>query len=75
MQAPNNSAKQVADFILEDHGSILFLHPQKGAKDWVKSYVSREGYQPNWPSVLLEPRYASDLITGLQNDGFVVEVA
>jgi hypothetical protein len=65
-----------ADFILEDHGSILFLHPQnQSAREWVKTYVSSEGYQPNWPRVLVEPRYAPDLIQGLQNDGFIVESA
>jgi hypothetical protein len=72
-----NSPKASApDFVLEDCGSILFLHPQnQSATDWINSFVSREGYQPNWPSVLLEPRYVSDLIQGLQNDGFVVEAA
>lgn len=77
MQTPSGSAKQSSvDFILQDCGSILFLHPQnKNATDWINDNVSSEGWQPHWPSVLLEPRYASDLIKGLQNDGFVVEVA
>lgn len=76
MESRSGTSASQVDFILEDHGSILFLHPQnQNAKNWVASYVSREGYQPNWPSVLLEPRYASDLIHGLQNDGFIVEVA
>ena len=61
------------DFILEDHCSILFLRPQnQTAEEWVNQFVSSEGYQPEWPAVLLESRYASDLIQGLQNDGFVV---
>lgn len=61
------------DFILEDHGSILFLHPQnKSAEDWVNASVSQEGYQPNWPSVLLERRYAQALVEGVQSEGFTV---
>ncbi len=61
------------DFLLEDHGSILFLHPQnKNAEDWINAYVSQEGYQPNWPSVLMERRYAQALVEGVQSEGFTV---
>jgi hypothetical protein len=53
----SNSQKYIADFLLEDHGSVLFLHPQnKSAEEWLNQYVSREGYQPQWPSVLMERR-------------------
>ncbi len=61
------------DFILEDHGSILFLHPQnKSAEDWINAYVSQDGYQPNWPSVLMERRFAQALVEGVQSEGFTV---
>jgi hypothetical protein len=53
----SDSQKHIADFLLEDHGSVLFLHPQnKSAEEWLNQYVSREGYQPQWPSVLMERR-------------------
>jgi len=61
------------DFLLEDHGSILFLHPQnKSAEDWINAYVSSDGYQPSWPPVLMERRYAQTLVEGVQSEGFVV---
>ena len=73
MEKSGRTPVSQVDFLLEDHGSILFLHPQnKSAEDWINAYVSQEGYQPNWPSVLMERRYAADLIQGLQSDGFVV---
>jgi hypothetical protein len=72
----NSSKASAPDFVLEDCGSILFLHPQnQSATDWINSFVSREGWQPQWPSVLLEPRYAAPLIDGLQSEGFIVEAA
>jgi hypothetical protein len=73
MASRSGTPAPAVDFILEDHGSVLFLHPQNAsAEQWVNAYVSSEGYQPNWPSVLLERRYASYLIQGLQNDGFII---
>jgi hypothetical protein len=67
-QKPNS-----VDFILEDHGSILSLDPQnKPAEAWINASVSQEGYQPNWPSVLMERRYAPALVEGVQSEGFVV---
>jgi hypothetical protein len=57
MEKSGRTPVSQVDFILEDHGSILFLHPQnKSAKDWVNASVSQEGYQPSWPSVLMERR-------------------
>jgi len=48
MENQSGTPVSQVDFLLEDHGSILFLHPQnKSAEDWINAYVSQEGYQPN----------------------------
>ena len=73
MENQSGTPVSQVDFILEDHGSILFLHPQsKSAEEWINASVSQEGYQPNWPSVLMERRYARALVEGAQSEGFTV---
>jgi hypothetical protein len=73
MEKSGRTPVSQVDFILEDHGSILFLHPQnQSAEDWINAYVSQEGYQPSWPSVLMERRYAQALVEGVQSEGFTV---
>jgi hypothetical protein len=69
----SNTQKHIADFLLEDHGSVLFLHPQnKSAEAWINASVSSEGYQPQWPSVLMDRRYAQAVVEGVQSEGFTV---
>jgi hypothetical protein len=61
------------DFLLEDHGSIFLLSPQTdSACTWIDKHISREGFQPYWPVVVIEHRYISDIVEGIQNDGLVV---
>jgi hypothetical protein len=65
---------RVPDFRFENHFSICFLHPlTDAARAWVDEHIGQDnGYQPQYPSVLLEPRYCSDVLIGLQRDGFSV---
>lgn len=61
------------DFLLENHGSIFLLKPQTStATSWVEDRIGREnGYQPYFPTVVVEHRYIADLVAGIQNDGLV----
>jgi hypothetical protein len=62
------------DFVLENHGSIVFLRPlTPAAEEWVNGKIGREsGYQPQWPTVLLEARYVAPILEGLAEDGLSV---
>jgi len=43
------------------------------ANGWVEDYIgSDNGYQPYWPTVVIEHRYMPDIVRGIQNDGLVV---
>ncbi len=65
--------KKHVDFILDDHGSVLFLRPQNDtARSWVEIRIRQEGYQPSWPDVLLERRYVLQVLQGAFNAGFTV---
>ena len=63
-----------ADFSLENHGSIFLLIPQStSARIWVDDHIGRDnGYQPHYPTVVVEHRYIADIVRGIQNDGLEV---
>lgn len=62
------------DFKFENHFSICFLHPlTDAARAWVEEYIGADnGYQPQRPSVLLEPRYCGDVLTAIADAGLLV---
>ncbi len=63
-----------SDFTLQNEGSINLLHPDtEPAIRWVEDNIGQaNGYQPNWPTVVMEPRYVRDIIEGIQADGLTV---
>ena len=61
------------DFLIENHGSIFLLSPQTDAgRAWIDENITREGFQPYWPTVVIEHRYVQELVEGIRNDGLVV---
>jgi hypothetical protein len=66
-------AKQ-ADFKVDNQGSIFLLHPlNDAAREWVNEHIGQDnGYQPYYPTVVIEHRYIADIVTGIQNDGLAV---
>ena len=61
------------DFELQNHGSIFLLIPQStSARLWIHEYISREGFQPYWPTVVIDHRYIADIVRGIENDGLAV---
>ncbi|MFA5900269.1 MAG: hypothetical protein WC829_14285 [Hyphomicrobium sp.] len=61
------------DFRFADHGSVTLLTPvTDAALDWVAENLSID--RTNWgPAIVIEPRYAVDILDGLQGDGLTVE--
>jgi predicted NodU family carbamoyl transferase len=62
------------DFILENHGSILLLRPQnENAIAWLNQNIgSGNGFQPYWPTIVVEHRYIWAILVGIRDDGLEV---
>ena len=69
-----NTVPPPADFLVQNEGTIFLLIPRTiSAKTWVEQNIGKDnGYQPYWPTVVVEHRYISDIVAGIQNDGLVV---
>ena len=62
-----------SDFALENHEPISLLRPfTRAAREWIEQNVSREGFQPFWPSVVVERRYIADVLHGIYDAGLAV---
>jgi hypothetical protein len=63
------------DVVVEGGRSLyVFRILTEPARTWVEDYVSREGFQPQFPNVLyVEHRYVRDLAAGMQAEGLVVQ--
>lgn len=67
-------APAVADFRLENHGSILILWPiSRAAKVWSFEQLRCDDTQI-WgrDGVVIEPRYISDIVSGIIDEGFSI---
>jgi len=65
----------MADIEVANGGSIVLLRPVTSeGRDWVEENIGQDnGYQPYWPTVVCEARYAGDVIDGMVADGLEVE--
>jgi hypothetical protein len=72
--ATTKAVNRPADFNFENHGSICLLRSlTPTAIEWVETHIGRNnGYQPQWPTVVIEPRYVGDVMDGITSDGLVV---
>ena len=61
------------DFAVENHGSIFLLKPlTPSATSWIEEHIGQDnGYQPYFPTVVVEHRYVSDIVRGIQDAGLV----
>ncbi len=61
------------DVRVEDHGSIvqLFLDTD-AAREWVSEHVVAESWCFMGSSLLVEHRFASDIVAGMVDDGLAV---
>lgn len=68
--APNNATQ--IDVQVVNNGSLFAFHLfSESAREWVADNVSDEA-QFFGNALMVEPRYAFDLATGMQNDGLEV---
>jgi hypothetical protein len=61
------------DFRVEYHGAILLLVPlsDHGLR-WVERCIGADnGFQPYYPTVVLEPRFMEDVLQGIRKLGLV----
>ena len=65
------SAADSLDVRIFDDGSIVLLKPlTDAAVAWVEDNVSREnGFQPYWPTVVVEPRFVRPVLQGMSLAG------
>ena len=65
----------MADFTVIHDGSVSLLRPNTSAAEaWVEENIGEDnGYQPYWPTVVIERNYLDDILYGLQDEGLVWE--
>jgi len=62
-----------ADVLTENHGSIAMFTPMTPeARQWIDEHVQVEPWQLMGCSIASEPRYLSQLVEGMQEDGLIV---
>lgn len=71
MKTPRSNS---VDFSFCDEGSLVLLTPlSPAAHAFVEERIgSNNGYQPMWPTVVIERRYAQDILEGIIADGLVL---
>lgn len=74
MKQTTKQSKPQVDISVENHGSIFLLRPlSDSARVWVDDHIGEDnGYQPYYPTVVVEHRYVADIVRGALADGLVV---
>jgi hypothetical protein len=62
-----------AHFRIENHTSIILIVPLcSSAREWLDKNLGRDnGFQPYWPTAIVEPRYLAQIVAGIRRDGLV----
>jgi hypothetical protein len=61
------------DITAEDHGSIFIVRgATRRGRRWIEQHVSRDGFHPDWPTLVVEHRFLFDLARGAIADGLRV---
>ncbi|KKK96474.1 hypothetical protein LCGC14_2662380 [marine sediment metagenome] len=65
----------VVDVSVVGHGSIVMLYPQTPqAVEWIDKHIGPDNsYQPQYPTIICEPRYVDDVVEGMLGDGLAVD--
>lgn len=69
------SASNGPDFTVRDEGSILLLTPRtEPACSWINEHIGRDnGFQPYYPTIVIEPRYVIAILEGIRVAGLEIE--
>lgn len=63
------------DFLFCYHGSICTLSPMTpAAKQWRADHLPDDAMQWGADGVVIEPRYAADILQGIEADGLTVKL-
>jgi hypothetical protein len=63
------------DIRVQEEGPFALVRPETDlARDWITQHVSRDGDQPRWPTLVVEPPFLDDLLVGMFVDGLKVGV-
>lgn len=70
----SSGSSPTADFSVENHGSTFLLYPlTPSAKSLLKQNIGQDnGFQPYWPTCVIEHRYIKSILEGIPNDGLAV---
>lgn len=73
-EALDVSTSRPVDFNFENHGSLCLLRPlTQSAADWANEHIGRDnGFQPYWPTVVIEPRYCDDILESIASGRLTV---
>lgn len=64
---------QLADVVIENHGSILLIDARTAAaREWVAYHLSGVEVQQFGGKVAAEPRYVAAIVAGMREDGLIV---
>jgi hypothetical protein len=71
--SPTRRKKTKWDFRVEFHGAIILLVPlTSSACAWANKNIGADnGFQPYWPTVIVEPRYLDQILGGVRKCGLV----
>lgn len=62
------------DFLVHPHESVWTFEPKtERAKSFTRTDLDVEGWQWLGPAFAVDHRLASDLVTALENEGFVID--
>ena len=69
------SSTKAIDFVVHPHGSIWTFEPKtESAKRFVGTDLDVQGWQWLGPAFGVDYRLANDLVTALENEGFILEM-
>lgn len=61
-----------ADFCLWDHGTICLLSPlSEAAQGWIDEFIPEDSLMFG-NAIVIEPRYAPEIVHGIVSDGLTV---
>lgn len=61
------------DIITHNHGSIMLFQPlTEAATEWIDTHIGTDA-QYFGTALVVEPRYAEDIVMGMEADGLVIE--
>ena len=71
--SPTRRQKTKWDFRVEFHGAIILLVPlTRSGCAWASKNIGADnGYQPYFPTIIIEPRYLDQILGGIKKCGLV----